>query len=139
MTSGAGQATPEGRKFLRFVVSGALAAAVTYTSRFGWSMLMPFEAAVVAAHASGMGVAFVLMRQWAFQAQGRPWRAQVPAFLLVNAVAVLVTLVVGSLLARWVLPALGLRGSVEALAHAGGIAVSLVTSWLGHRHGSFRS
>lgn len=124
-------------EFVRFVISGGVAAAANFGSRFVFSLWLPYEAAVTCAYGVGMVTAFVLMRSFAFRAQAAPWRSQVGAFVLVNLLAVAQTVVISSLLARWALPALGWQWHAEAVAHAVGVAVPVLTSYLGHRHATF--
>jgi putative flippase GtrA len=133
------RSTPRRRpSFAGFLGAGAVAAAANFGSRFAFSWLLPYEAAVVAAYGVGMLVAFLLMRHFVFDAGEGPWRRQAAWFSLVNLLAVLQTVAVSSLLARWALPALGVAQHREALAHALGVAVPVLSSWVGHRHASFR-
>jgi putative flippase GtrA len=53
-------------------------------------------------------------------------------------VAVLQTLVISLLLARWLLPSLGIVEHAEALAHLAGVLVLVVTSYFGHKFLTFR-
>jgi putative flippase GtrA len=62
----------------------------------------------------------------------------VALFAAVNLAALLQTLVVTLLLARWLLPAAGLRSHVEEIAHIVGVGVPIVTSFFGHKYLSFR-
>ena len=121
-----------------YLVSGAVAAAANFGSRFIFSLWMNYEAAIVAAYCVGMVTAFVLMRRFAFRPATTSTRSQVLGFCLVNLAAVLQTVAVSSLLDRWVLPALAVPGNHEALSHAIGVVVPVFTSWFGHRHVSFR-
>jgi len=41
-------------------------------------------------------------------------------------------------LARWVLPSIGIVEHAEALAHLVGVLVPVVTSYFGHKRWSFR-
>jgi putative flippase GtrA len=125
-------------QFLRFVLAGGIAAAANYGSRFGFSLWLPYPVAITMAYLVGMAVAFALMRQYVFQGQGQPLLPQVVKFGLVNVMALLQTLVVSLALARWVLPALGMTRGVEAIAHLVGVVVPVFTSFVGHRHGTFR-
>lgn len=52
--------------------------------------------------------------------------------------AVLQTLAVSMGLALYVLPALGVTRHVAEIAHAVGVIVPVFTSYLGHKHLSFR-
>lgn len=135
-TSLAGSA--EARRFGLFLVAGGLAAAANYGSRFVFSLWLGFPVAIVCAYLVGMALAFVLMRQYVFEGAGKALGPQLLKFGLVNALAVVQTLVVSLVLARWLLPALGVAAHVEAIAHAFGVAVPVVTSYLGHRKATFR-
>ncbi len=133
------QAGPgEARRFGLFVIAGGIAAAANYGSRFGFSLWFSYPVAIVLAYLIGMAVAFVLMRQYVFDGSGKAVGPQVVKFVLVNVLAVLQTLVVSLLLARWLLPALGVTAHVEAIAHAFGVAVPVITSYFGHRKATFR-
>jgi putative flippase GtrA len=60
-------------------------------------------------------------------------------FTLVNAFALVQTLAVSLVLARWLLPALGMREHVEGTAHLVGVIVPVFTSFVGHRSATFRT
>jgi len=126
------------RQFLRFLIAGGIAAAANVLSRIGFSNFMGLEAAVVLAYCVGMLVAFVLMRSQVFPPSDAPVSAQVAKFVGVNLAAVLQTLIITLVLARWALPALGVRRGVEEIAHIVGVCVPVVTSYFGHKHFSFR-
>jgi putative flippase GtrA len=125
-------------QFLRFVLAGGLAAGANYGSRFAFSLWLPFAAAVVLAYLVGMAVAFLLMRRFVFDATGQPLAPQVVKFVLVNLLALVQTLAVSLVLARGILPWLGVTDHAEAIAHFVGVGVPVFTSFLGHRHGTFR-
>jgi putative flippase GtrA len=126
------------RQFARFLLAGAVAALANFLSRIAFSTVMVLEAAVVLAYCVGMAVAFALMRSQVFPPSQAPLSRQVVLFAAVNLAAVLQTLVVTLLLARWALPAMGVQQWVEEIAHAIGVAVPVVTSYLGHKHLTFR-
>jgi putative flippase GtrA len=126
------------QQFLRFLIAGGIAALANFLSRIAFSTVMGLAAAVVLAYCVGMAVAFVLMRSQVFPPSQAPFSRQVAFFVAVNVAAVLQTLVVTLLLARWALPALGVQHWVEEIAHAVGVAVPVVTSYFGHKHFSFR-
>ena len=121
-----------------YLVSGGLAAAANFGSRFVFSRWLPYEAAIIGAYGVGMVTAFVLMRRFAFQPATTSTRSQLLGFCLVNLAAVLQTVAVSSLLDRLVLPALAVPGNHEAISHAVGVIVPVFTSWFGHRYLSFR-
>lgn len=127
--------TPE---FLRFLIAGGIAAGANFGSRFVFSMFLDYGFAVFFAYLVGMLVAFLLMRGHVFDAKSGPLAPQVAKFVGVNVVAVLQTLVISLLLARWLLPSLGIVEHAEALAHLVGVLVPVVTSYFGHKLLTFR-
>jgi putative flippase GtrA len=126
-------------QFVRFVLAGGIAAAANYGSRFLFSAWVPYPLAITCAYLVGMAVAFALMRQYVFCAAGQPMLPQVAKFAVVNMLALLQTLVVSLLLARWILPAISVQEHVEAIAHLVGVVVPVFTSFIGHRQATFRS
>jgi len=125
-------------QFALFLVSGGLAAAANWGSRFLFSLWMPFEAAVVCAFMVGLATGFVLMRAFVFAGMGRPVLPQAGRYVVVNMAALAQTLVVSVAMARWILPALGVREHAEAIAHAAGVLFPVVTSYFAHRAYTFR-
>jgi len=126
------------RQFTLFLLSGGIAAAMNWGSRFLFSRFMPFEAAVVAAFMVGLLTGFVLMRAFVFDAAHRPVLGQAGRYILVNAAALAQTLIVSVLLARWVLPAMGVHEQAEAIGHLVGVLFPVVTSYFAHRMYTFR-
>jgi putative flippase GtrA len=124
-------------RFARFLLAGGLAAAANFGSRFLFSRVVDFAAAIVLAYAVGMAVAFLLMRRYVFDAHRRDFRPQALKFFAVNLLAVAQTLLVSLVLARWVLPALGWQWQTEAVAHAAGVAVPLASSFILHQRTTF--
>jgi putative flippase GtrA len=125
-------------QFLRFLVAGGLAASVNVGSRVLYSMCLPYPVAIVLAYLSGMVTAFLIMRTWVFKKQRSPHARQLLWFATVNLFAVLQTLIVSLVLARWVLISLGVEQFRELIAHIAGVLVPTVTSFIGHRYLSFR-
>ena len=128
----------ENKHFWRYLFAGGIAAAANYGSRFLFSVWMPFEAAVTVAFTVGLATGFIIMRSYAFEGAGKPISPQAVKYLGVNMLALVQTLVVSSVLARWLLPALGVEFHAEAIAHAFGIAVPVITSYFGHRYVTFK-
>jgi len=125
-------------QFIRFLAAGGLAAAANIGSRVIFSQWVALPVAVVLAYLVGMTVAFTLMRKYVFSTGRGGIRQQASIFVLVNIAAVVQTLVVTLLLAQFVLPWAGVRNHVELIAHVVGVAVPLVTSFIGHKLWSFR-
>lgn len=117
---------------------GGVAAAANIGARVVFSVFFEYSVAVVLAYLVGMLVAFLLMRGHVFDARSGPLAPQVTKFVVVNMLAVLQTLVISLLLARWLLPSMGIVTYADALAHIVGVLVPAVTSYFGHRLLTFR-
>ena len=126
------------RQFLVFLLTGGIAAAVNFGSRILYNQWMGVSAAIVLAYITGMVTAFVLARLFVFRNSQRALHHSALYFVLVNGVAVLQTWAISLLLADWLLPALGVRQYMHELAHAAGVVVPVFTSYLGHKHLSFK-
>lgn len=128
------------RQFLLFLLTGGAAAALNWGSRFLFALLMPFEAAVVAAFMVGLLSGFVLMRSLVFEGGGKPVLPQFGRYVLVNLAALMQTVLISAVLARWGLVGVAGLGQAEreALAHLAGVLVPVVTSYFGHKLATFR-
>jgi putative flippase GtrA len=126
------------RQFLYFILSGGLAAGLNWGSRFLFSLVVPFEIAVVLAFFVGLLSGFVLMRFFVFDGRGKPIAPQASKYVLVNLFALLQTLLISLLLARWALPAFGINDYAEGLGHLVGVLVPVITSYFGHKFLTFR-
>jgi len=125
-------------QFARFLVAGGIAAIVNLVSRKLLASWLSYSAAIVVAYLFGMLTAYVLTRRYVFgPGTGSTIRSAI-RFAAVNAVAVAQTWGVSLLLARHVLPALGIHRHTEDLAHLVGVAVPIATSYIGHRVWTFR-
>lgn len=124
-------------RFARFLMVGGFAAAVNFGSRILLDFAMPYVPAIVLAYCFGMVTAFVLNKRFVFTDAGHPVSHQAGWFVLVNLAAVLQTVLVSLVLARWALPAIGWHWHPETVAHAFGVAVPVVTSYFGHKWLSF--
>jgi hypothetical protein len=128
-----------GRQFLLFVLTGGAAALVNVLSRVGFSLVLRFELAVLAAYAVGMVTAYILARRYVFTGSGQSVKRSFAAFALVNLVAVLQTWLVSIGLRNLLLPIISSVALVDLIAHGIGVIVPVFTSYLGHKHVSFRS
>ncbi len=126
------------RQFLLFALSGGVAALVNIVSRVGFSQLLRFELAVLAAYGVGMVTAYVLARRFVFEANRQSVRRSFAAFALVNLVAVLQTWLVSIGMRNLLLPLIGVTALVDVIAHGCGVMVPVFTSFLGHKYISFR-
>lgn len=120
-------------EFLKFLVTGGIAAIVNLASRYGLNRFMPFEAAVVVAYLAGMTTAYVLARLFVFQSSGRSVASEFRRFALVNVVALVLVWLISVGLARIVFPALAFTWHADDIAHFIGVLAPAVTSYFGHR------
>ncbi len=126
------------RQFLLFLLTGGTAAAVNFGSRILFSVWLSFSTAVILAYLTGMVTAFVLARVFVFKQSSQSVQRSALFFVLVNVIAVVQTWAISMGLAYYGLPALGVTRWVTEIAHAVGVAVPVFTSYLGHKHWSFR-
>ncbi|MDR7135216.1 putative flippase GtrA [Lysobacter niastensis] len=126
-------------RFIRFLAAGGVAAVFNFGSRIALSQVMPYVPAIAGAYCIGMTTAFMLNRLFVFDDSGGSMGHQATWFVLVNLAAVVQTIAMSVLFARWVFPAVGMSFHPETVAHALGVAVPVFTSYLGHKHISFRS
>ena len=134
----AGRQRSTNRQFLLFVLTGGVAALINIISRVGFSLLLRFELAVLAAYAIGMITAYVLFRRFVFLSSRQSVRSSFAAFALVNLAAVLQTWLVSVGLRHLLLPLIGVAAVVDLIAHGCGVIVPVFTSFLGHKYISFR-
>jgi len=136
-----GQSTALGTDMLmpvKFLLASGAAAALNFCARIVFSMFVPYSVAIVLAFGLGMAAAFVLNRQFVFSGSTNRLHQQALWFVAVNMLALVQTLLVSLLLARIVLPKLGMTWHSEEVAHAIGIAVPIFTSYIGHQRLTFR-
>lgn len=127
------------REFIMFVALGSLAAGANYLSRFPLDVVLPFEAAVILAYLIGMVIAFLIFRHHVFKAQTGAAHRQAYRFVIVNLVGIALTVLVSTVMARLVLPALGWTWAPYATAHAVGVAAPTITSYFGHKYYTYRA
>lgn len=127
------------RQFARFLVAGGIAALANFGSRIMLSHWIHYIPAIVIAYIIGMVTAFVLNRLFVFETSVNTLRRQAGWFILVNLAAVLQTLAISLLLTHIVLPYMNVQQHVETIAHGLGVIVPVITSYLGHKHLTFRA
>lgn len=125
-------------RFLRFLVAGGFAALANIGSRLLLDLLMPYVPAIILAYCIGMATAFLLNWAFVFERSATPMHHQAGWFVLVNLAAVGQTVLVSLLFARVVFPRMGMHSHPETVAHVIGVIVPVFTSYVGHKHLSFR-
>lgn len=133
-----GSASAPKRQFLLFLITGGIAATVNVISRIGFSQVLRFELAILAAYGIGMITAYILARRFVFIRTRQSVKRSFAAFALVNLAAVLQTWLVSMGIRGWLLPILGAAALVDLIAHSFGVVVPVVTSFFGHKYVSFR-
>jgi putative flippase GtrA len=126
-------------RFLKFLFVSGVAAAANIGSRILFNVWMGYVPAILLAFCVGLSTAFVLNRLFVFRETVNPLHHQAFWFTVVNLAAVVQTLAVSLLLARWLFPSIGFDWHDETVAHAFGVAVPVLTSFVGHTHLSFRT
>lgn len=126
------------RQFVLFLAVGATAALINFGSRIVLSNWLSFSVAIVLAYLIGMIMAFVLNRVIVFRTPQNGIHHQVLWFVAVNVAAVVQTLLVSLLLTHVVFPYVAFVWHAETVAHAIGVAVPAVTSFVGHKALTFK-
>lgn len=126
------------QQFVRFVLAGGTAAVVNFGSRIVYNNWFGFSTSVILAYITGMITAFILTRLLVFGPGTQSIHRSAAMFTLVNLVAAAQTWGISLLLADYALPAMGMKSFVHELAHGVGVVVPVFTSYLGHKHFSFR-
>ena len=126
------------RQFVLFLLAGGTAAAINFASRILYNQWMDYSTSIIVAYLTGMVTAFVLARLFVFTVSTHRWPRSALIFTLVNVVAAAQTWAISVGLAYYVLPGVGVTHFVMEIAHATGVAFPVFTSYLGHKHWSFR-
>jgi putative flippase GtrA len=124
-------------QFVRFIVTGGIAACVNLASRYLLNFTMSFPYAVAIAYLFGMATAYVLNRAFVFEKSGRTAASEIWRFAIVNAVAAAQVWGISVLLAEVVFPTIALRYFPLEIAHLIGVVVPIFTSYVGHKYFSF--
>lgn len=125
-------------RILKFAAAGGIAALVNFLTRIALDGAMPYTASIVVAYLVGMATAFLLNRLFVFKGSQNSISRQAGWFVVINVFAILQTVVVSLLFARVVFPSTSMTFHPETVAHAIGVAVPIITSYIGHSKLSFR-
>lgn len=126
-------------RFLKFVLTGGLAAVVNIVLRWIVNGVMPFELAVVVAYLIAMTVAFVLSKIFVFDPSRLPAQTQFVRFAMVNVVSLLIVWAVSFGLYRLVFPAMDMVWYPDLVSHAIGVLSPVFAAYFLHKHFTFRS
>jgi putative flippase GtrA len=125
------------RQFLKFLVTGGIAALVNLGSRYALNPVMSFEAAVALAYVVGMVTAYALARLFVFDKSGRPVGSELWRFAIVNLFSLVLVWCLSVFLARIAFPALGFTWHAGDIAHLIGVMAPALVAYLGHRFYTF--
>ena len=125
-------------KFMRFLLTGGVAALVNVISRYLLTPVVGFEISVVIAYMIGMVVAYILFRKLVFGRSQRSIASESYRFVIVNIVALCLVWIVSVGLARGIFPAVGWTWHAEDIAHLIGVCVPAISSYIGHSKYTFR-
>jgi putative flippase GtrA len=123
---------------MQFLLVGGFAAAVNFLCRIGLSELMSFRWAVFVAYLFGMLTAFLLSKFFVFEKSGKHHLRELRDFTIVNVLAVIQVWLISVGLAEYVFPAIDYEFFPNEVAHLIGLMIPAITSYLGHKHFSFR-
>jgi putative flippase GtrA len=124
-------------RFIRFTITGGLAAIVNLISRYLLNFMMSFAAAVAVAYVFGMVTAYVLGRLFVFERSGRSVADEFWRFTVVNLFAASQVWVISVGLGEYAFPSTGFRWHPLDIAHLIGVSVPVFTSYIGHSYFSF--
>jgi putative flippase GtrA len=99
---------------------------------------MSYAAALVAAYAVGMAVAFVLNKRYVFPYSRRPVAAEISFFVLFNLAAFPVVWAIAYMLGERLLPGLLPRQLALALGHGFAVAFPALVNFVLHKSITFR-
>lgn len=124
-------------RFLRFAISGGVAASINILSRIVLSQLTNYTVAIVIAYLIGMTTAYVLMKFLVFEKSERCAAGEYIRFGVVNIIALGQVWGVSFLFAFYVFPWLAPALSPETPAHVIGVLSPIVSSYFLHKHFTF--
>ncbi len=126
------------KQFVAFLCTGGVAALVNFLSRIIYSEWFSFSAAIIIAYVTGMITAFILAKIFVFKKATQTFQRSIFFFCLVNLASIAQTLIISLILANYLLPFFHVIHFKLEIAHAAGVVVPALTSYIGHKRWSFR-
>lgn len=124
--------------FVRFLMTGGIAAIVNIGSRYIFNCFVPFGWSVVLAYLVGMLTAYILVRLFVFSPTERGIASELWRFVLVNLVALVIVWATTMIMAFIIFPAIHFMWHAEDVAHFVGVLSPAVPSFVGHKYFSFK-
>ena len=126
------------KEFIRFLLTGGIAATVNFLSRIFYNQYYSFSTAVIFAYLTGMITAFILAKLFVFKTSTQSVKRSALIFAMVNVLAATQTWLISMGLNFYILPAVGIDKYASEISSAIGIAFPVFTSYLGHKRWSFK-
>ncbi|WP_321340451.1 GtrA family protein [Breoghania sp.] len=123
--------------FLRFLMSGGVAAAANIGARVLFSQFVSYSLAIVGAYVVGLVTGYTLMKCLVFESEGRGSVGEYGRYFMVNMAALAQVWLLSMGLKDHVFPALGFTFHAETVAHAIGVVSPIVTSYFLHKKYTF--
>lgn len=124
-------------QFLRFLVTGGIAAVVNLGSRYLLNHFMSFEAAVAVAFVFGVTTGYALAKLFVFTKSGRSISSEFWRFVVVNLFALTLVWGISVGFAKVLFPLIGFAWHAEDIAHFIGVLSPTVVSFYFHRSFTF--
>ncbi|WP_042705916.1 GtrA family protein [Methanomicrobium mobile] len=125
-------------EFIGFFVCGAIAAAVNITSRIIFNAILPsYVISILLAFVAGLLTGFILDKYLIFKKSKTSTEWQICAFIAINIIGVLQTVVFSLLFYEIIFPAINWTFYPDTIAHMIGVGIPVFTSYLGHKYISF--
>lgn len=125
-------------EFTRFLFVGGMAAIANLATRYVVDLFVYFELAVLVGYLVGAIIAFFAFQRSIFGNPGTPVRQQMMRFALVNLLGLGLTLLISSLLARQIFPAIGWTFRPYDIAHFLGVCAPAFSSYVLHKHYTYK-
>ncbi len=125
-------------QFIRFLISGGISTLINLLARFCFSFFINYLAAIVVSYLIGMITSYIIFKLWVFQPQRHRALEQLSYYLLINLLGLAQTIVISLLFFHYIFTGIGDTMLRETLSHIIGLGVPIITSYIGHKHLTFR-
>lgn len=126
------------RQFIKFMVSGSISTLVNILSRFSLGFFISYPSSIVVSYIIGMATSYLIFKLWVFKTQRNNILRQLSCFLLINFIGLGQTLLISIILVNYVFFSIQPVLIKETLAHIIGLAIPIATSYIGHKHVTFK-
>ena len=127
------------KRVVLFVLCGGAAAGINVLSRWILSNWLPYAAAIVVAFILGLVSGFLLFKFLVFDsANSKRIGKESFWYILVNAFALVQTLIISIFLADYFFPWVGMSLYPHDVAHVIGVGLPVITSYFGHKYITFK-